>query len=286
MVVKIGRLIHELGTHFKTPMNLLHLHSTMQGLRSRTVLGGRLWAVINVVFAFEIITPNILTIPHPMVCTVYINPNMSNMRYAALSFSSPWCCDRHSGNGFLLPSFFLGPFFTEAEHMLPPAKRTRAPKGQNRPTCDRKPLQRRLHAWRNQAHQLDSLRAVRPPSFICDDKSIIKLSTMRPDKVTCPLDLVHALDETEDWQVEWAEQVFSVIREFDASGSNHDVDDELVGDEEEVSEEADGLNETQDDEEEEIVIPRKRARVSKIPSRVPVLVSVTNLSTQRKKRTK
>lgn len=173
--------------------------------------------------------------------------------------------------------------------MLPPAKRTRAPKGQNRPTCDRKPLQRRLHAWRDKAHQLDSLRAVRPPSFICDDKSIIKLSTIRPDKVTCPLDLVRALDETEDWQAEWAEQVFSVIREFDMDISNHDEDDELIGDaddEAEVSEEADGLNETQDDDEEEIVIPRKRARVSKIPSRVPVLVSVTNLSTQRKKRTK
>jgi hypothetical protein len=109
---------------------------------------------------------------------------------------------------------------------------------------------------------------------------------MHPDKVTCPLDLVHTLDETEDWQVEWAEQVFSVIREFDSSGSNRNKDDELVGDEEEVSEEADGLNETQDDHEEEIVIPRKRARVSKIHSHVPVLVSVTNLSTQRKKRTK
>jgi hypothetical protein len=100
---------------------------------------------------------------------------------------------------------------------------------------------------------------------------------------------VRALDETEDWQAEWAEQVFSVIREFDMDISNHDEDDELIGDaddEAEVSEEADGLNETQDDDEEEIVIPRKRARVSKIPSRVPVLVSVTNLSTQRKKRTK
>jgi hypothetical protein len=170
--------------------------------------------------------------------------------------------------------------------MLPLAKRTRAPKGQNRPTCDRKPLQHRLHAWRNKAHQLDSLRAVRPPTFICDDKSIIKLSTIRPDKVTCPLDLVRALDETEDWQAEWAEQVFSVIREFDLEVS---IPDELIGDaddEEEVSEEADGLNKTEDDDDEEIVIPRKRARVSKIPSRVPILVSVINLPTQRKKRTK
>jgi hypothetical protein len=86
---------------------------------------------------------------HPVVTAIYINPNLPDWRCAALSFSSPWCCDRHSGNGFSLPSFFLGPFYTEAEHMLPPPKRKRALKGQNRPTCDRKPLQLQLHAWRN-----------------------------------------------------------------------------------------------------------------------------------------
>jgi hypothetical protein len=167
--------------------------------------------------------------------------------------------------------------------MLPPPKRKRTPKDQNRPTCDRKALQLQLHVWRNKAHQLDSLRAVRPPSFICDDKSIIKLSTIRPDKVMCPLDLVRALDETEDWQAEWAEQVYNVIHQFDLDTGNHLKDDELRGDadnEQEASKEADSPDGTEDAE---IIVPRKRARVSKIPSRVPVLVSVANLPAQRNK---
>jgi len=62
---------------------------------------------------------------------------------------------------------------------------------------------------------------------------------------------VHALDETEDWQAEWAEQVFNVIHEFDLDTSNHDKDDGLRGDtddkEEMGEEEADGLDGTQDE---------------------------------------
>jgi hypothetical protein len=73
---------------------------------------------------------------------------------------------------------------------------------------DRKPLQCRLRNWRSEAHLLDPLRAVRPLSFICDDKSLVKLSTLRADKVTCVLDLVRALEETEEWAQEWGEQVF------------------------------------------------------------------------------
>jgi len=77
------------------------------------------------------------------------------------------------------------------------------------------------------------------------------------------------------------------ICEFDLDTSNHDEDDGLRGDaddEEEMGEEeADGLDGTQDAE---IIIPRKRAQISNIPSHVPIIVSITNLSTQQKKRTK
>ena len=91
---------------------------------------------------------------------------------------------------------------------------------------------------------------------------------------------MRVLDETEDWQAEWAEQVYNVIHQFDLDTSNHLKDDELRGDadnEQEVSKEADSPDGTEDAE---IIVPRKRARVSKIPSRVPVLVSVANLPAQ------
>jgi hypothetical protein len=90
---------------------------------------------------------------------------------------------------------FSPTFFTEELYAVPLEKRKRkSPKGQNHPTVDRKPLQCHLQTWCSNAHTLDPLCTVRPPSFILDDKSLIKLSTLHADKVTCVLDIVQALD--------------------------------------------------------------------------------------------
>jgi hypothetical protein len=192
--------------------------------------------------------------------------------FPALHFSAPWCCDRHSGNNFDLPSFFPSSFFTDEEHALPPLKRKRkSTKGQNCPTTDRKPLLCRLRAWRSGAHLLDPLRAVRPISFICDDKSLVKLSTVRADKVTCVLDIVRLLEETDQWAEEWGGQIFDVIRGFDKKVDGGDENSE-----EDAAEESEDKVVSDDAFEDEIIVPRKRARVTVAPSRVPVLVSITN----------
>ena len=193
----------------------------------------------------------------------------------ALEFSVAWCCDHHSGNNFNLSSFFLGSFFTDDEHAAPPLKRKRkSTKGQNRPTINRKPLQRHLRAWRSKAHLLDPLRAIQPHSFICDDKSIVKLSTLRSNKATCVLDIVRALEETE----EWGAQVFDVIQAFDKTADSIDENTDKEEDAQNIAEAEETENEEESDE--EIIQPRKRTRMIVAPSRVHVLVSVTNASSK------
>ena len=106
---------------------------------------------------------------------------------------------------------------------------------------DHKPLLCHLQMWCSEAHLLDPLRAIQPLSFICDNKSLVRLSILHTDKVTCVLDLVWALDETEEWAEEWGRQILDVIQTFDNENTEEDTTeliaeeshDEIVSDEEE-----------------------------------------------------
>jgi len=223
------------------------------------------------------------TLPNGIIHTVMPYVDLLTSLSTALEFSVAWCCDRHSGTNFNLSSFFPGSFFTDDEYAAPPLKRKRkSTKGQNRPTINRKPLQCHLRAWRSEAHLVDPLRAVRPYSFICDDKSIVKLSTLRSDKVTCVLDIVRALEETEEWGEEWGAQVFDVIQAFDKAADSVDEDTDEEEDVQDIVEAEETENEEESDE--EIIQPRKRTRMIVAPSRVPVLVSVTNAPSKRQHR--
>jgi hypothetical protein len=199
------------------------------------------------------------TLPDGIIHTVKLYVDLLTSLSTALEFSVAWCCDRHSGNNFNLSSFFPDSFFTDDEHPAPPLKRKRkSTKGQNRPTIDRKPLQHHLRAWRSKAHLLDPLRAVRPHSFICDDKSIVKLSTLRSDKVTCMLDIVRALEETEGWGA----QVFDVIQAFDKAANSVDEDTDEEEDAQDIAEAEETENEEEADE--EIIQPRRGTSVKSL----------------------
>jgi hypothetical protein len=148
-------------------------------------------------------------------------------------------------------------------------------------------LQSHLRVWHTEAHALDPLCSVRPSTFICDNNSIVKLSTMHPDKITCVLDITRALDETEEWAEEFGSQVYHVILAYDfdkawtfANTNNETSECEVDADEEEEEEEeARSEDEASEIEEEEEIIPRKCARMAGVLSREPVLVSVTNRPT-------
>jgi hypothetical protein len=89
------------------------------------------------------------------------------------------------------------------------------------------------------------------------------------------LDIVWALEETEEWGEEWGAQAFDVIQAFDKAADSIDEDtDEEESDAQDIGEAEETENEEESDE--EIIQPRKRTRMIVALSRVPVLVSVTN----------
>jgi hypothetical protein len=83
-----------------------------------------------------------------------------------------------------------------------------------------------------------------------------------------------------------ASRFFDVIRAFDEDvDSNKDSDEDSDEDEGAAMEVDHQLEEAPaEDSDEEIVVPRKRARMAVAPSRVPVLVSITNSPSRRQRR--
>ena len=60
-----------------------------------------------------------------------------------------------------------------------------------------------------------------PPSFIIDNKSIIKLSSAHHHKLTNEAQVVVALNENQEWKNEWAVKVFDVIQTNDKELHTH-----------------------------------------------------------------
>ncbi|KAJ7096169.1 hypothetical protein C8R44DRAFT_749016 [Mycena epipterygia] len=152
-----------------------------------------------------------------------------------LKISTPWCCDLSHPDDptlrFDKRTFFPGKFLYEDAdgaiyagdadesdlvHLNPPkTKKWKAKGPPNRKVADRGDLQERLYHWRATAHSLDSLRAVRPASFIIDAKGIKSLSAVHPDRMRSLDQVVSTLQESSEWGEEWGEKVFGVISTYD-----------------------------------------------------------------------
>ncbi len=153
----------------------------------------------------------------------------------ALLHTTPFCCDRHPSTGFHIRQFFKGRFLYQDSSSLdiyygdvdendrtqvlapPKAKRkflkSRIPG--SRIPGDRKELVSRLFTWRLEASTNDLLAAVRPPSFIVDDKGILTLAKLHSTEVTHHKQVVSALKETQEWQDEWSTKIFNIIQNYD-----------------------------------------------------------------------
>ncbi|KAK7034169.1 P-loop containing nucleoside triphosphate hydrolase protein [Favolaschia claudopus] len=158
----------------------------------------------------------------------------------ALKITTDWCCDQPHDTEiqFDKRSFFPGRFIYEEKdgkiyagdvdepdriHLNPPkAKKPKGKGKKNRKVADRVPLQDQLNDWLSSAHTTDPLRAVRPPTFILDAKSIKSLSTVHPDRMRSPDDVTSTLDETPEWAEEWASKVFYGTLRFSGYGKNRE----------------------------------------------------------------
>jgi hypothetical protein len=152
---------------------------------------------------------------------------------AAMDYTGLWCCDRHPGSDFHIRRFFKGRFLyqdsktselyygdiDEDDRICIPilrkgvSKRKQQPK--YRPVIERQSLVSRLVSWRVEAHAEDPYAAVRPPSFIIDDKSIVKLARLPQNYLTDNSKVVAVLGETEEWKDEWSTKIFNVVYGFD-----------------------------------------------------------------------
>lgn len=147
----------------------------------------------------------------------------------ALSFKM-WCCDRHNQPGFTLDRFFKGKLLyqdtetldlfyghsndPQRSKIIPPRKEKRKASEKTRPTKERPGLVSCLLAWRADEHKTDLLAAVRPPSFIIDDKGIKTLAAINPSTLKNPKQIVDTLHETEEWDKEWSKKILAMIKDY------------------------------------------------------------------------
>ena len=68
--------------------------------------------------------------------------------------------------------------------VVPPQKEKRKAQDKRRTSDERKSLISRLVAWRYDAHTMDPLSAVRPPSFIIDKAGITLLAKLHPQDIS------------------------------------------------------------------------------------------------------
>jgi hypothetical protein len=165
------------------------------------------------------------------VCNQSISvPNVFIQTFSAQTFTK-WCCDRHPGSGFHIRRHFQGRFLyqdnttlklfygdvdePDREEILLPAKEKRRSKKKVRPGKEREILKLRLLSWRTETHKHDPLAAVRPPTFILDDKGIKILATIHPTDIRNTTQVVLALDETEEWDQEWSKEIITIIQAYD-----------------------------------------------------------------------
>jgi len=150
--------------------------------------------------------------------------------FSALAFME-WCCSGHPGSGFHIRKYFRGRFLyqdsttlklfygdvdeSDREEILPPAKKKRPSKKKVRPLKERGDLKLCLLSWRTETHEHDPLAAVRPPSFILDDKGIKTLATMHLTEIRNTTQVVQALGESEEWDQEWSKKILTVIQTYD-----------------------------------------------------------------------
>ncbi|KAK6967103.1 P-loop containing nucleoside triphosphate hydrolase protein [Favolaschia claudopus] len=165
-----------------------------------------------------------------------ISDYLADQSPEALSISFEWCCEKvHPGRPelqFDKRKFFQGRFiYQEADrsiyagasdekdcvHLNPPVSRKRGLRStSNRKVDQRAPLQALIRSWLTKAHSTDELRDVRPASFILDAKSIKTLSTVHPDRMKTVEDVTAALDETEEWMMEWGSMTVFIRQKYNA----------------------------------------------------------------------
>jgi len=83
-----------------------------------------------------------------------------------------------------------------------------------RPTPARPGLEARLNRWLIHEHSVDSLRSVRPPHLILSHSQRFELVRAHPKRLKSVSDITTLLNESSEWESEWASKIYGVITQF------------------------------------------------------------------------
>ena len=80
-----------------------------------------------------------------------------------------------------------------------------------RPPKERPALDFQLIQWLKLEHETDPLRSVRPPHFILSQMQRFNLTRVNANQIKSPSDITALLNESSDWEDEWALKLFNLF---------------------------------------------------------------------------
>jgi len=126
----------------------------------------------------------------------------------ALHFITPFCCDRHN-DGFSLEAELPGFLYTGAVTIIPGEAKTQT---RYRPKWERPALDHLLITWvENEVRQDKLLRA--PYDILSRTQRDILQRTLF-QKITSPSIIARILDETPEWEEEWAAKIYRIVCDY------------------------------------------------------------------------
>jgi hypothetical protein len=139
----------------------------------------------------------------------------------ALLYTTKFCCDSvvdHPGAiSFNLQDFLPGRLpgnESPADSSLVETEISESAEKSNpkyRPPKERPALDFCLIQWLKHEHETDLLRSVRLPHFILSQTQHFNLTQVNPNQIKSPSDITVLLNESSDWEDEWALKLFNLF---------------------------------------------------------------------------
>ena len=132
--------------------------------------------------------------------------------HAALRYNTIFCCDRHGDNVFDLDDFVPGSVFNSFANTAVKCKDPPTAHSKNCPVKQRHMLDDHLIKWLITTTQSDGSRA---GCDILSDQNCSLLVRAPPNSLHSPSHITQLLDETAEWEKDWAALLLEVISMYD-----------------------------------------------------------------------
>jgi hypothetical protein len=136
--------------------------------------------------------------------------------HAALEYDTKFCCDRHDDKDWNIANFLPGPMFhnvlnAAVKRKVPPAR------SKTRPVKQRLALDNQLIEWL----MVSVKSSNRAGCDILSDQNRGLLVRASCNSLRSPADITKLLDETAEWEEDWAASLLQVISKYDMAVNSH-----------------------------------------------------------------